>query len=198
MLEGRSTEYADLADPRLLALTRSGDRAAFDAFVKRHQASVFRFARQATPGLDDAEDVLQEAFLAAWRSAANFRGDGSARAWILGITRNAARRFRRRRVGEPDRFESLDELGARAGWGDDADPARLLERTLSRELLRSALERLSADDREILILRELEGFTGEEVAELLDLSVAAMKSRLHRARLRLASEVRKEVPNAAT
>ena len=179
-------------DPSLLRAAAAGDCDAFETFVGRHQASVYRLARAMTADADEAEDVLQETFLAAWKSAGSFRGSGSARAWILTIARNAVRRSRRRRAGEPAHFEPVDELGLRAGWGGE-EP--LLDTLARRDLLRRALDSLSPEDREVLVLRELEGLGGEEVAGMLGLSLAAMKSRLHRARLRLVAAL-KEVADA--
>jgi RNA polymerase sigma-70 factor (ECF subfamily) len=141
----------------------------------------------------DAEDALQEAFIAAWRSAADFTGTDSARGWILTIARNALHRRYRRRVGEPETFEPLDGLGAAAGWGAEEPPDVLLERLEDRERLRRALDALPAPDREVLILRDLEELSGEETARMLGLSLQAMKSRLHRARLRLAARVREDI-----
>ncbi len=175
----------------LLRRSAAGDSGAFEAFVALHQAAVFRFLRASTADAADAEDALQETFVAAWRSSANYRGDAPPRAWILGIARNAARHARRRRAGEPADFVSLDDLGLDAGWGAE-DPEQALSATLRREALQAALARLPASDREILVLRELEELDGASVAAMLGLTVAAMKSRLHRARLRLAAEVRKE------
>lgn len=177
-------------DPDLLRRSASGEGAAFKEFVERHQASVFRFIQTLTSERADAEDALQETFLAAWRSAATFRGDASARAWVLTIARNAVRRQHRRRVGEPAEFLSLDELGLHAGWGSQATPEELFARPEDRAMLERALASLSKEDRQILILRDLEGFSGEETAELLDLSLAAEKSRLHRARLRLTAALK--------
>jgi len=138
----------------------------------------------------DAEDALQDAFISAWRSAAGFAGDGSARGWVLTIARHALHRRYRRRAGEPESFETLDELGAAAGWGSDEPPDAMVERLESRERLQQALAALAEDDREVLILRDLEEMSGEETARVLGLSIRAMKSRLHRARLRLAARLR--------
>lgn len=83
-------------------------------------------------------------------------------------------------------FEPIEELGLQAGWGqDDA-----LEGLAQREVLARALETLDGETREVLVLRDLEGFSGEEVAEMLGVGLAAMKSRLHRARLRFVSALR--------
>lgn len=175
-------------DRELLARAAGGDRAAFGSFVERHQAAVFRYLRAAGGVEADAEDALQEAFLAAWRGAGTYRGGGSGRGWILTIARNALHRAHRRRVGEPRELEPLEGLGLEAGWGAEEDDA--LEALARRDLLERALGGLTPEDREVLILRELEGFPGEEVAEMLGLNLAAMKSRLHRARLRFVANLR--------
>ncbi len=183
-----------LTDATLLARTAAGERGAFDTFVQRHQASVFRFARTQVPRVDQAEDLLQQAFLAAWQAAGAFRGDDSARAWLLTITRHAATRVRDRERRYPLDETPVDELGVQAGWG--ASPEFLAMRHEAQARVRDALARLSADDREILTVRELEGASGEETANLLGLTLPAMKSRLHRARLRLVGELRKGHPDA--
>ncbi len=163
-----------------------GDRGAFESFVGRHEAAVFRFLKASAADDADAEDALQEAFVAAWRHAGSYRGGSSARGWILTIARNALRRTHRRRVGEPSSFEPLEELGIQAGWGRDD----VLEGMARRETLDHAMQRLGAEEREVLVLRELEGLAGEEVAGMLGITLAAMKSRLHRARLKFLAALR--------
>jgi RNA polymerase sigma-70 factor (ECF subfamily) len=180
------------SDTELLTQSASGDTRAFDAFVIRHAADVHRFVHSLGVHGDDADDVLQEAFLAAWRGAGTYRGDGSARAWLFSVARNAVRHSVRRRVGEPlhfaplDAADSLEAIAEAAGWGSVAD-GRSHDTT---DLVRTALTRLAPADREILVLRDVEGLTGEETAAALSLTLPGMKSRLHRARLRLAAQVR--------
>ena len=129
--------------------------------------------------------------MVAWRRSGQLMKAESPRAWLLGVTRNVVRHLYRRRVGEPDRFEDIDllQLGTEAGWG--SSERTILDSLGEAEYLERALGALSVPDREIITLRELEGLTGEEVSRLLGLSLAAQKSRLHRARLRLAAELRR-------
>lgn len=174
-----------MTDAEALRRTAAGEPDAYDRLVERHQAAVHRYIRVHERDPDRAEDALQETFISAWRAADTFRGDGSARAWLLGIARNAVRRQHRRRAGEPDHHEPLQALAAAAGWGDPIGP-----RVEARELVRKGFAALSDDDREILVLRDSEGFTGEEVAEMLQLSLPAVKSRLHRARLRFVAALK--------
>jgi RNA polymerase sigma-70 factor (ECF subfamily) len=182
-----------LTDEELLKRTAAGDREAFDVIVTRHQAAVFRFARAATEGPAAAEDVLQETFLAAWRAAGTFQGRSAVRTWLLTIARNQAWHQREREARLPMDDVPLPELGEAAGWGDE-NPEEGVLRSQRRECLARALEALGPEEREILVLRELEELTGEETAAALGISLAAMKSRLHRARLRLAAQLRRGGP----
>jgi len=175
------------SDAGLLRSAAAGDQSAFRDLVDRHAASVHRFLRSLGANPDDTEDAVQECFISAWKSAATFRGGESARPWLFAIARNAFRRLDRKRVGEPQHFESIDELGERAGWGAGADFTAELEAV---EELQWALAHLPAEEREVVVARDIEGLTGVEAAAALETSVAAMKSRLHRGRLRLMATLR--------
>lgn len=175
-------------DARMLEAVARGDRVAFERFVRRHEAAVLRYARSQTPDEERAADALQETFIAAWRSAGTFRGPDSARGWLLAIARNAVRRQYRRPAGAPERFEPL-AAAAQAGWGREPGEA-WTARIAARELVERGFEALSPEDRELLLLRDLEGFRNEDVAGILGLSVPAVKSRLHRARMRFMATVR--------
>jgi RNA polymerase sigma-70 factor (ECF subfamily) len=177
-------------DAELLRRAADGDAAAFEGVVSRHEARLFRFARALTRDATAAEDALQEAFLAAWRGAAGFRGGPSAAPWLLTIVRHQVHRQHRRRAGQPSAFASLEELGEQAGWGAADDPEAVAITRERRERVQVALDALGDEEREVLVLRELEGLTGEETAAALGIGLAAMKSRLHRARLRFAARLR--------
>jgi RNA polymerase sigma-70 factor, ECF subfamily len=178
-------------DAALLAQVVAGSRDAFESLVTRHQGAVFRFARSITRTREDAEDVLQETFLAAYKSAAGFRGESSLRTWLLIIARNTAFRMARR-APETTELEEADvwDLGLRAGWGTH-DPESLAIKAQRRERLQEALDSLEPAAREMIVLRDLEGLSGEETAQVLGLTVEGMKSRLHRARLKLAAALRR-------
>lgn len=174
-------------DRLLIARVAAGERDAFRGLVEAHRDAVYRFALRMTREPAAAEDVLQETFLAAYRSAASFRADGQVRSWLLSIARNAALAARRRRREEPEPDETLEALGARAGWGDEPTPEDAAAAGDRRAALERALEALGEADREVLLLRDVEGLSGEETAASLGVPLAAMKSRLHRARLRFAA-----------
>jgi len=188
-------EAGRIADEALLVRAASGDREAFDVLIGRHAPSVLRMIRVHVGRPDDAEDVLQQAFLAAWRGAAAFRGDSSVRTWLFTIARHAAWKRREDARRHEVAAVPLDELGVLAGWGSE-DPEALAMAAERHELLRAAFDGLAPADRELLTLRDLEGASGEETAALLGLSLAAMKSRLHRARMTLAARVNQEVGRA--
>ena len=182
-------------DTELMQRAANGDRGAFDVLVERYAPSMFRFALAITSNPATAEDAMQDAFLGAWRSARSYRAEASVRNWLLTILRNAVYRLYRRRVDEPSESEPLSELGVAAGWGED-NPEALTLRRESRDILARAMDQLTAADREILLLRDIENLAGAEVASILGLTLPAMKTRLHRARLRLAARVREVYEHA--
>lgn len=184
-----SHEELEIADRALLERTAQGDRGAFALLVQRHQRAVYRWAKACAPDEASAQDILQETFLEAWRGATSFQGQGSARAWLLGIARHQAARHRRKRSAQALPQDSLEALGQRAGWGEPSPEAQAITQERLRRL-RAALEALPPQDREILLLRDLEGLTGPEAAQVLGLELSTTKTRLHRARLRLMAALR--------
>lgn len=186
---------------RLLAVGR-GDRAAFTALVEAEQDGLWRAILLLSPSAERAEEALQETLLAAWSGAASWSGEAPPRAWLLGIARRQAARTWRRRVGEPafslplegEPAEALATLGAAAGWGRDLDGAAWQRALDDHQLLWRGLAALSEADRALLVLRDVEQRSGAEVAAALELPLPALKSRLHRARLRLMAAILAEVP----
>lgn len=176
-------------DRELIARVANGDREAFARLVERHRDAVWRVVRVGSTDEARAEDALQETFLGVWRGASGYAGSASVRAWILGLARRQAARTYRRRVGEPLNHVELADLGAAAGWGTRTPEADAASREdLGR--LRAALDALDPEDREVIVLRDLEQLTGPETARILELTLPALKSRLHRARLRLLATLR--------
>jgi RNA polymerase sigma-70 factor (ECF subfamily) len=176
-------------DATLLARTASGDGRAYAELVERHQGKVHRFLVRLLPA-SAAEDALQETFLRALQKAGSFRGEGSVLSWLLGIAKNEARMLSRK-AGAIDRTAvSLETLGAEAGWGQESpeDLASLVDR---REALERGIAQLDPSEREVLLMRDVLSLSGEETAAALGISLASMKSRLHRARLRLLAVLKK-------
>lgn len=179
-------------DASLIALAAAGDRSAAGAVVARHGAAVARFLRSVLPEGEAHEDAFQETFTAAFRSGERFSEvRGSLRTWLLAIARNTARSSRRASQRMTSTDPNLLDLGIAAGWGQH-DPEREVSEKERRALLSQALGALDPEDRELLLLRDVEGLSGQETADLLGVSLAAMKSRLHRARLRMMAAYREQ------
>lgn len=188
MFERQAREPA-ISDRDLMSQTAAGDRHAFEQLVERHGAAALRLARMVTDDAAAAEDVAQQTFLTVLENAAAFRGDSSARAWILTITRNAAYRMLRKTSREVVLDEPWIQLGIEAGWGS-ADPEAMAIAAERKGMLQAAMSMLAPEDREALLLRDIEGLSGREAASLMGIGERALKSRLHRARLRLAAALR--------
>jgi len=175
-------------DEALLADFVAGRRDAFDALVARHRDRVFQFARwHAGADRDAAEDIAAEVWIEVFRSAASFRGDSSLRTWLYSVARNVCLQWRKRRGAAAGRLVPLDGEDDEPIDVPDGEPPILdaLE-TLERErVVRAAVERLAPHHRVVLLLREWEGLSYEEIARALDLPLGTVRSRLHNALARL-------------
>ncbi len=185
---------AEITDADLATRAAAGDADAFETLVSRHEGRVYRLAYRLTGSDADAQDVLQDAFLAAYRGLASFRGTARFSTWLYRITTNAALLHRRARQRRP--VESLEEFlpsfdadgqhgpePADLGVASRAD--ELLDGKLLAEKTRAALERLPDLYREAFVLRDLEELDTSEVADLLRVDAATVRQRVHRARLML-------------
>jgi len=185
-------------DAALVERSRQGDRTAFNELVNRNAQKVFRMARHMTRNDQDAEDVLQEAFLKAFSRLDQFQGDAKFSTWLTRIAVNES--LMRLRKGRNSKTVSLDEeleVGdsaiPREVADDGEDPEQTYGRTEMREILEGAIDSLAEGYRTVFVLRDVEGFSTEETAEMLDLSVSAVKSRLLRARLQLRDKLRRRL-----
>lgn len=179
-------------DDELLAAAREGDAAALEALLVRYQPHVYRFGLRMCGNSEDAGDVAQESLISMARAVRDFRGDSSVSTWLYTIARRFCIRKRRRSKFAPAREESLDAPGAAAAQ-HLADPAPSPEQTATNRELAAALARaidaLDPAPREVLVLRDVEGLSAAEVATVLGISVDAVKSRLHRARVAVRQEL---------
>jgi RNA polymerase sigma-70 factor (ECF subfamily) len=181
-----------IADMDLLEAARRGDARSLEALLERHQAQVYRFGMKMCRDPEDARDVLQDTLLAMARNVRDFRGASSISTWLYTIARSFCIKKRRRSRFAPARERSLDTEAA-PDAARLADPAMGAEEALVGKEIEQALERgiraLEPTYREVLLLRDVEGLTAPEVAEVLGVSVSAVKSRLHRARLSVRAHV---------
>jgi RNA polymerase sigma-70 factor (ECF subfamily) len=167
-------------DRDLVARARGGELHAFEQLVQRHRDVVFRVVvRIVGPG--EAEDTAQDAFLRAFHRLDRFRGEGTFRSWLLQIAHNAALNALQRRRPEP--VDPLAEgVEPAMTVGGQRTPADRLEARERAERLAGKLQSLSSTHRTVLVLRDVEGLSYEEIAEVTDAPLGSVKGRLHRAR----------------
>jgi RNA polymerase sigma-70 factor (ECF subfamily) len=174
-------------DAALIARSARGDRAAFGELVQRYQDRLYNTVYRLLDNAEDAQDVVQDAFLNAYQSLAGFKGDAQFFTWLYRIAVNQAISLKRKRrlvlSGDARNsgrvvIEPLDE-------SEQARPGRALERADDERTVQDALNRLSPDHRTVLVLKELEGQKYETIAEILQVPIGTVRSRLHRARLEL-------------
>ena len=185
-----STSPATFDESALVARAQAGDSEAFGELVSRYQNKIYRLAKHITQNDEDAEDVLQEAFLKAYEHLGGFQGNSKFYTWIVRIAVNEALMKLRKRKG--DRTVPLDEpvdTGEEmvnreiAVWEDN--PEQRYSHEEMQQILNAAVEELKPDFRTVFALRDIEELSTEETAEALGISIPAVKSRLLRARLAL-------------
>ena len=171
----------------LLQRAARGDERAFTAIVTEFEGTVYRFAYHMVGNREDAMDVSQEVFVKLWRSLSSFRGDASFQAWLLQITKNTALDLLRKQahtplsLTHPDKEENVKTLDV-ADTDANANPQAAYEKRETVETVRRAIGRLPEDQRQVLVLRDMEGLSYETIARVLSLEIGTVKSRLHRAR----------------
>ncbi len=194
----------EATDPDLVTRLQQGDAAALELLMERHAAHAYRVAYGITGDRADAEEVVQDAFLAMYRKAATFEGRAALSTWLYRVVTNAAlmkRRGRRREVevSLDARLPRFHEDGSRAGdmsvltadWSQNPETELLSRET--RGMLSRAIDALPDAYRTVLLLRDIEALSNDEVAEIVGESVAAVKSRLHRARMALREELNRSL-----
>ena len=166
-----------------------GDTNAFEELVLEYEKKVYNVALRMLNNSEDAADMTQEAFIKAYNSLSGFRGDSKFSVWLTRIVSNLCLDFMRSRNRRPTVSLSMEDEDGEDVQLDIADtsqsPEQLLERSLTRESVRRGLQSLPEDYREILLLREIQGLSYDEIAAALDIEVGTVKSRIFRARKRL-------------
>lgn len=179
------------AEPDLQALVeraRGGDAVSLDRLLRVLEPQIWRFGLRLCGDREDARDVLQDTLLGAVRTLGEYRGEAALSTWLYTIARSHCIKKRRRPKGAPANLVSLDADSGETvrGLADSASgPAEQAERAELGRLLERALMTLPPAFREAVVLRDLEGLSAPEAAALLGVSVAALKSRLHRGRTAL-------------
>src|SRR5262245_19747891 len=180
-------------DRELLARAQAGDMSAFESLVGRHEEKVYGLALRMTRSEADAAEIAQDTFLSAYQHLSEFRGEAAFGSWVHRIAaNNALMRLRRQKVVDivsdelagPEFTErgSLAEV-PESDWSRRADD-QLLDEELGRAI-QAATDALPEGYREVFLLKDVEGLSYEEISEMVGISIPAVKSRLHRARLAL-------------
>jgi RNA polymerase sigma-70 factor (ECF subfamily) len=174
-------------DRRLIAECLAGRRDAFGELVTRYQARLYNAAVRLVDNPEDAADVVQDSFLNAYQSLHTFKGDSEFFTWLYRIAFNAAISLRRKKRNTA----SLDTLrnGEHKLEPDDPSeyirPGAALERSEEERQLHDALGRLSDEHRSVLLMKDIEGMKYEDIADVLDVPIGTIRSRIHRARFEL-------------
>ena len=183
-LESNASESLGLSDEAVIARIRDGEPWCFEILMRRHNRRVFRATRAILKRDDEAEDVMQEAYVRAYEHLADFRGEASFATWITRIAIHEALARKRKE----QRFEPLDSAPQESTVMSLAPP-RSPEQEVNDQQLRAVLERaidaLPDEFRTVFVLRAVEQMTGAETAACLEIPEETVKTRLHRARLRL-------------
>jgi len=193
-----------VCEAELIARLRAGDGDAFEELIRTFGGRLLSVARRFVRNDSDAQDIVQAAYLCAFRSLHQFEGNCQIATWLHRIVVNQALMALRTRRRKPE--ESIDgmlpafqddghHVEQFADWSAPADV--LLERQETRAVVRACIERLPANYREVLLLRDIEELTTQDVAQMLDLTPTAVKVRLHRARQALSTLLRREYAASA-
>lgn len=192
--------YKSLSDNELVVLIRDKDYSAFEEIVERYSPKAMRLALKITKNRDDAQDVLQDTFVSVYKNINSFRGDSAISSWIYRICTNfALMKLRSKKID--NQSDSIDEnpnmdidkltehSHSEDDWSQKAD--KILLRKELREKLDQAIDKLPDEYRIVFIMKDVDGMSNEEISKDLNLTIPAVKSRLHRARLFLRKEISK-------
>jgi len=181
-------EFKAADDQSIVEACRRGDQAAFEQLVMLHQRAMYNVAFRISGNEADAAEIVQEAFISAWKKIREFRGDSKVSTWLVSITVNQARTRWQQNRQKQGREESLDQSVEEGGnrpiqLASDAPSAlELLERDQLRDLLERCINALENGFREVLVLRDIRDMAYDEVGQALGLRDGTVKSRLFRAR----------------
>lgn len=179
-------DLAAVSDEELVRKAKEDDERAFGELVSRYESKVYSLALRMVRNPEDAEDVLQDTFLRAYRGIKSFQGASTFSTWIYRITANSALMRLRKKQLPTVSIDNQDERETPVNIADfsPGPVEQLLNQELQHEM-EEAIQSLPPEFRQVFVLRDLEELSNAEVADILDLSVAAVKSRLHRARLKI-------------
>jgi len=177
----------DATEKRLVELSVSGDVEAFETLIQSHQKKVYNIALRMTKNPEDAQELVQDALVRAFTSIKKFRGDSSFSTWLYRITINVCTDFLRKRnkavlISMEQGAAANDNGQAMQIPEETPGPEELAEKAQLKELLRDAMDSLSDEHRQVLILRDMMDLSYKEIADTLNVNEGTVKSRINRAR----------------
>jgi RNA polymerase sigma-70 factor, ECF subfamily len=197
-VDDRDRPEAD-ADAEIVSLCQKGNLNAFETLVERHQKKMFNVAYRMTGDYDEAGEIVQDAFLSAYRSIKRFRGEARFSTWLTGIVINHGRN-RLKQIAARSRYESQtvdDPLETEEGRiigeprSGEMPIVEQLERKEVQEKVQECINTLEREYREVIVLRDIQGFSYEEIRDILNIPHGTVKSRLFRARDALRGSLKK-------
>lgn len=178
-----------MTEQELVARAKAGDDEAFAQLMRDNEKRIYNLTLRMTGNPEDAMDLAQEAFLNAWRGLKFFKGDSAFSTWVYRLASNACIDFLRRQKRRQDISVPMPTYEDDDSQPDIPDDRFLPEQELERQELRQAvlqgLEQLSLEHRQVLVMREINGLSYQEIADVLDLEAGTVKSRIARARISL-------------
>ena len=171
-----------MTEQELVRAAAGGDTEAFARLVRTYENKIYSLAFRMCGSADDASDIAQEAFLAAWRGLPSFRGDSGFATWLYRLTSNAAIDYLRRQKKQRGDMSLDDEEMGLDAVDTGPGPQDAAERTEVRSAVAAGLQELSEGHRQVLVLREIQGLSYEEIADVLEVDLGTVKSRISRAR----------------
>jgi RNA polymerase sigma-70 factor (ECF subfamily) len=202
----RWMELEDKEQARFIARLASRDERAFNELVVLYQERVFRILLRMLGRRDEAEDMAQEVFVQVFKAVGTFRGDSKLSTWIyriaVNLCKNRVKYLKRRRSEAQDEYEAMAErspmtAGGGVTSGDVARPDHMVEGMQLERVVQSCIMELEPDFREVLVLRDVEDLSYEELCEVTGLPDGTVKSRLHRARAMLKQAVQRKMGDQA-
>ena len=182
----------------LIEESKKGNIDAFEQLIKDHKKSAYNIALRVLRNVEDAEDASQEALIKVFRSIKNFNMESTFKVWLYRIVVNTCIDFKRRKSITAISIDETMDLGSgrevqREITDESSNPDALVERNFDKQLVNDAINMLEDDFKTIIMLRDIKGFTYDEISRILDCNLGTVKSRLSRARKRLKEILEKEM-----
>ena len=188
------TKSQSVSDNILIDKVKNGDKEAFSELVRRYQDKIFNAAYRLSGNWHNASDVVQKTFILAYQNIVGFKGESTFSTWLFRIAFNQGISFKREQASHRVISFYSDNDGNSMDINEpassDNSPTESMEMNEKQKIIRNGISELNEDDRKVIILKDIEGNSYKEIAEILGINVVTVRTRLHRARLRLKEKIR--------